>query len=244
MWCATRTTKVRALRCAPASTSCSKPAPMPRCASMPMANIRRKRPRFWRAIRRHAARSCSACVSLVKAGAPAANVFSNRFSNRFLSFAVGRTLSDTQCGLRRYPLPETLALGGRAAATATKQSSFYAPRAWVGKSGARDLSARERARDALSQCARSRAYRVSRALHARDRAQAAPMSIVRRHWGKFAALALIALDRVLGERAFCRQRPSAAQPTANRRTARRSQPSSPRPSVASVIRTCSAAANS
>jgi len=51
---------------------------------------------------------------LVKAGAPAANIFSNRFSNRFLSFALGRTLSDTQCGLRRYPLPETLELGGRA----------------------------------------------------------------------------------------------------------------------------------
>jgi glycosyltransferase involved in cell wall biosynthesis len=51
---------------------------------------------------------------LVRDGAPAANVFSNRFSNRFLSFALGRTLSDTQCGLRRYPLPETLVLGGRA----------------------------------------------------------------------------------------------------------------------------------
>ena len=51
---------------------------------------------------------------LVQAGAPPKNVFSNRFSNRFLSFALGRTLSDTQCGLRRYPLPETLALGGRA----------------------------------------------------------------------------------------------------------------------------------
>src|SRR6185369_9453481 len=51
---------------------------------------------------------------LVRDGAPAANVFSNRFSNRFLSFALGRKLSDTQCGLRRYPLPETLALGGRA----------------------------------------------------------------------------------------------------------------------------------
>lgn len=51
---------------------------------------------------------------LVKAGAPAANIFSNRFSNRFLSFALGRKLSDTQCGLRRYPLPETLRLGGRA----------------------------------------------------------------------------------------------------------------------------------
>lgn len=51
---------------------------------------------------------------LVRDGAPPANVFSNRFSNRFLSFALGRKLSDTQCGLRRYPLPETLALGGRA----------------------------------------------------------------------------------------------------------------------------------
>jgi glycosyltransferase involved in cell wall biosynthesis len=51
---------------------------------------------------------------LVLAGAPKKNRFSNGFSNRFLSFALGRTLSDTQCGLRRYPLPETLALGGRA----------------------------------------------------------------------------------------------------------------------------------
>jgi hypothetical protein len=42
-------------------------------------------------------------------------VFSNRFSNRFLSFALGTKLLDTQCGLRRYPLPQTLALGGRAA---------------------------------------------------------------------------------------------------------------------------------
>jgi glycosyltransferase involved in cell wall biosynthesis len=52
---------------------------------------------------------------LVRDGAPPANIFSNRFSNRFLSFALGRSLSDTQCGLRRYPLPETLDLGGRAA---------------------------------------------------------------------------------------------------------------------------------
>jgi glycosyltransferase involved in cell wall biosynthesis len=52
---------------------------------------------------------------LIAAGAPAKNVFSNRFSNRFLSFALGTTLTDTQCGLRRYPLPQTLALGGRAA---------------------------------------------------------------------------------------------------------------------------------
>ena len=51
---------------------------------------------------------------LARAGAPKKNRFSNGFSNQFLSFALGRTLADTQCGLRRYPLPETLALGGRA----------------------------------------------------------------------------------------------------------------------------------
>jgi glycosyltransferase involved in cell wall biosynthesis len=50
---------------------------------------------------------------LVAAGAPPKNRFSNNFSNRFLSFALGRTLRDTQCGLRRYPVPETLSLGGR-----------------------------------------------------------------------------------------------------------------------------------
>ena len=51
---------------------------------------------------------------LQAAGAPKANIFSNDFSNRFLSFALRTRLSDTQCGLRRYPLPETLDLGGRA----------------------------------------------------------------------------------------------------------------------------------
>lgn len=51
---------------------------------------------------------------LTAAGAPPKNIWSNNFSNRFLSFALGRTLRDTQCGLRRYPLPETLELGGRA----------------------------------------------------------------------------------------------------------------------------------
>jgi glycosyltransferase involved in cell wall biosynthesis len=51
---------------------------------------------------------------LASAGAPKKNQFSNGFSNRFLSFALGRSLSDTQCGLRRYPLPETLALNARA----------------------------------------------------------------------------------------------------------------------------------
>jgi glycosyltransferase involved in cell wall biosynthesis len=52
--------------------------------------------------------------NLAAAGAPPKNIWSNNFSNRFLSFALGRTLRDTQCGLRRYPLPETLELGGRA----------------------------------------------------------------------------------------------------------------------------------
>jgi glycosyltransferase involved in cell wall biosynthesis len=51
---------------------------------------------------------------LARDGAPAANRFSNAFSNAFLSWFGGRPLHDTQCGLRRYPLPETLALGARA----------------------------------------------------------------------------------------------------------------------------------
>ncbi|MET0795106.1 MAG: glycosyltransferase family 2 protein [Polyangiaceae bacterium] len=66
---------------------------------------------------RHAAARAALVLGvrdLVAAGAPRANIFSNRFSNRFLSFSLGRLLSDTQCGLRRYPLPETLALGGKA----------------------------------------------------------------------------------------------------------------------------------
>lgn len=49
---------------------------------------------------------------LAAAGAPRANQISNRISNYFLSLFSGRTLADTQCGLRRYPLPVTLALGG------------------------------------------------------------------------------------------------------------------------------------
>ncbi|WP_394833256.1 glycosyltransferase family 2 protein [Pendulispora rubella] len=50
---------------------------------------------------------------LVRSGAPRANRFSNGISNFFLSRFAGRTLSDTQCGLRRYPVEETLALGPR-----------------------------------------------------------------------------------------------------------------------------------
>lgn len=48
---------------------------------------------------------------LLRDGAPRANRFSNGFSNLWMSWFSRRTLADTQCGLRRYPLRETLALG-------------------------------------------------------------------------------------------------------------------------------------
>jgi glycosyltransferase involved in cell wall biosynthesis len=48
---------------------------------------------------------------LRSAGAPRKNRFSNGFSNAWMSFFAGQSLRDTQCGLRRYPLPETLELG-------------------------------------------------------------------------------------------------------------------------------------
>jgi glycosyltransferase involved in cell wall biosynthesis len=51
---------------------------------------------------------------LVRDGAPASNQFGNRVSNFFLSTFSGQPLSDTACGLRRYPVAETLALGVRA----------------------------------------------------------------------------------------------------------------------------------
>ncbi len=47
---------------------------------------------------------------LAAAGAPRANQWSNRFSNQVLSWFSGKSLLDTQCGLRRYPVAETLAL--------------------------------------------------------------------------------------------------------------------------------------
>ncbi len=52
--------------------------------------------------------------NLAKARAPRSAQFSNRLSNHFLSAFTGLALRDTQCGLRRYPLRETLALGARA----------------------------------------------------------------------------------------------------------------------------------
>ncbi len=51
---------------------------------------------------------------LVRDGAPKSNQFGNAVSNLFLSAFSGRPLRDTQCGLRRYPVPETLALGATA----------------------------------------------------------------------------------------------------------------------------------
>lgn len=50
---------------------------------------------------------------LVRAGAPRPNQISNRISNFFLSVLTRKMLADTQCGLRRYPIAKTLALGGR-----------------------------------------------------------------------------------------------------------------------------------
>jgi glycosyltransferase involved in cell wall biosynthesis len=52
--------------------------------------------------------------NLLGEGAPRANRMSNAISNFFLSRFAGLTLHDTQCGLRRYPVKETLALGARA----------------------------------------------------------------------------------------------------------------------------------
>jgi glycosyltransferase involved in cell wall biosynthesis len=48
---------------------------------------------------------------LARDGAPKPNLFSNRFSNWWVSRFSGKELSDTQCGLRRYPLRVTLELG-------------------------------------------------------------------------------------------------------------------------------------
>jgi len=47
------------------------------------------------------------------AGAPTPNRISNAISNGFLSLFTRRLLADTQCGLRRYPLPLALELGAK-----------------------------------------------------------------------------------------------------------------------------------
>ncbi len=51
---------------------------------------------------------------LVRANAPRSNQLSNRFSNLVISGFAMRRLGDTQCGLRRYPIAPTLALGCKA----------------------------------------------------------------------------------------------------------------------------------
>jgi glycosyltransferase involved in cell wall biosynthesis len=51
---------------------------------------------------------------LARDGAPRSNRFGNGVSNFFLSLFAGRVLLDTQCGLRRYPVAETLGLATRA----------------------------------------------------------------------------------------------------------------------------------
>ncbi|HEX6277997.1 MAG TPA: glycosyltransferase family 2 protein [Polyangiaceae bacterium] len=51
--------------------------------------------------------------NLERDGAPKLNRFSNAFSNVFLSWFGGVGIHDSQCGLRRYPVPETLELGAR-----------------------------------------------------------------------------------------------------------------------------------
>jgi glycosyltransferase involved in cell wall biosynthesis len=50
---------------------------------------------------------------LARAGAPRANQISNGISNYFLSRFSGIALRDTQCGLRRYPVRETMGLALR-----------------------------------------------------------------------------------------------------------------------------------
>ena len=69
------------------------------------------------ALRMHACHHDAAALvigvrDLVGAGAPRPNQLSNSFSNRVLSAFTGAELLDTQCGLRRYPIAATLALGG------------------------------------------------------------------------------------------------------------------------------------
>jgi glycosyltransferase involved in cell wall biosynthesis len=51
--------------------------------------------------------------NLLRDGAPRSNRFGNFVSNWFISAFSGKSLHDTQCGLRRYPVRETLALEAR-----------------------------------------------------------------------------------------------------------------------------------
>ncbi|HKY37469.1 MAG TPA: glycosyltransferase family 2 protein [Polyangiaceae bacterium] len=69
------------------------------------------------ALARHPAPETSLLLGvrdLARDGAPGPSRFSNRFSNWWVSLLSGQRLSDTQCGLRRYPLRETLQLESNA----------------------------------------------------------------------------------------------------------------------------------
>ncbi len=67
----------------------------------------------WRIARYPAPRSALVLGvrDLASAGAPQSSRFSNRVSNSFLSRFGETKLYDTQCGLRRYPVPEALEFG-------------------------------------------------------------------------------------------------------------------------------------
>jgi hypothetical protein len=69
---------------------------------------------------------------LARDGAARSSRFSNAFSNAFLTWFGGRRLHDTQCGLRRYPLPEILTLGARSPGYAFEAESLLraARRGW------------------------------------------------------------------------------------------------------------------
>ncbi|MGC4070757.1 MAG: hypothetical protein QM784_40005 [Polyangiaceae bacterium] len=76
-----------------------------------MANIQPPRSEGWCISRIEHRAIVLGVRNLARDGAPSANQFSNGISNRFLSWFTGLNLRDTQCGLRRYPVGETLALG-------------------------------------------------------------------------------------------------------------------------------------
>jgi len=69
---------------------------------------------------------------LVRDGAPRSSRFSNGVSNFFLSWFGGRRLRDTQCGLRRYPLPEVTSFGARSTGYAFEAEALLraARRGW------------------------------------------------------------------------------------------------------------------
>ena len=76
-----------------------------------MANTRLRRRSVFSIPLSPAPRSFWASAIFTPRARPTPTFSGNRVSNFWLSFFTGLHLIDTQCGLRRYPLPETLALG-------------------------------------------------------------------------------------------------------------------------------------